>query len=284
MMPPDSFRKALAALPASTVSPWAFFAVTFLLSWAIWIPLVLSHFGVGPVPIPKETSEVVRLVGVLMPALAAVALMWAYRGISGVLGLLQPLKTWNVPGKWWAAAVLVQPAVLIIAAVVFNSLAGKLSVIPVSGVSGSAIAVNIFFLLIASLGEEIGWRGVALPALQRRHGAFWSSAVLGVVWATWHLPFWMLLDTFSEFGVGYLLLNYLFVLPGAFYLTWIYNNTRFSLLLVVMFHVTFNSVNVAFLPVTTSVGAFGIVIAINWVIAIIVSRRLEPASIEMTPG
>lgn len=86
------------------------------------------------------------------------------------------------------------------------------------------MGINVVFRFIASLVEEIGWRGVALPALERRHEAFWSSAVLGVVRATWHLPFWLLLDTVSKFGVGYLLLNYLFVLPGAFYITWIYNH------------------------------------------------------------
>lgn len=283
-MSTDSFRTALVELPSASIPPWTFFILTFLLSWGIWIPLVLSHLGVGPVLISEGTSEVVRLFGVVVPAIAAMVLMLSYRGVPGVLGLLRPLKTWNVPGKWWAAAVLVQPIVLILAAVVFNSFAGNPPITVVSGLSSRAIVINIVFLLIASLGEEIGWRGLALPALERRHGAFWASAVLGVVWATWHLPFWVLLDTFSEFGVGYILLNYLFVLPGAFYITWLYNNARFSLLLVVMFHVTFNSVNVAFLPVTTSVGAFGIVIAINWIIAVLVSRRLEPASIKMAPG
>ena len=281
-MSADSFRKALAELPAAAVPPWMFFAVTFLLSWGIWIPLTLSHFGVGPVQIPEGTSEVVRLLGVIMPAIAAMGLTLAYRGVPGVLGLLRPLTTWNVPGRWWVAAVVVQPVVLIFAAVLFGSLDGNPPITAVSGLSSSVIGINVVFLFIASLGEEIGWRGLALPALECRYGAFWSSAVLGVVWATWHLPFWLLLDTFSEFGVGYLVLNYLFVLPGAFYITWIYNHGRFSLLLVVMFHVTFNIVNVAWLPVTTSIGAFGIVIAVNWVIAILVSRRLEPAFSEIT--
>jgi membrane protease YdiL (CAAX protease family) len=131
-----------------------------------------------------------------------------------------------------------------------------------------SLSAATVLLLIATLGEEIGWHGVALPGLQQRHGVLWSSAVLGLLWATWHLPFWALLDPVDEFGFGYIVLNYLFIIPLAFYTTWFFNGAKWSLLLPVAFHVTFNVVNTALLPVTLDPSAFGALIVLEWLLAI----------------
>ena len=157
---------------------------------------------------------------------------------------------------------VVQPALLVLTGLVYNWLGGSPLVEPVPLVSAVALAVNIIFLLLATLGEEIGWRGVALPALQGRHSSLRASLILGFLWATWHLPFWLLLDTFTLYGVGYLALNYLLIVPTTLYITWFFNRGRASRLLPVGFRVSFNIVNVALLPVTTNVGAFGIFVAI----------------------
>ena len=159
---------------------------------------------------------------------------------------------------------------------VYNSFWSNPEVATETGVSSSAFIINVFFLIVATLGEEIGWRGLALPALERKYSAFWASFILGLLWATWHVPFWLLLDTFTQFGFIYLVLNYLFILAGTFYITWFYNHGRFSLLLPIVFHITFNIVNVAWFPVTTSIGAFVIMIALDWIIAIAIIRQLEP--------
>ncbi len=260
----------------TTIRPLSFFALTFALSWLIWIPLVLSHFHIGPFRVAEETSAAVRLLGVLMPAAAAMLLCAAAGGRAAVRRLLAPLGRWRVGWTWWAAAVLFQPVLLVACGLVYNQLGGRppVSALPVA--SAGAMAVNIFFLLLATLGEEIGWRGLALPALQQRHSALRASVVLGLVTATWHIPFWLLLDTFDQFGVGYLVLNYLMILPMTVYITWLFNGGRASLLLPVAFHVSFNIVNVAWMPVTTSVGAFALFVAAQWVIAIVLVWRLEP--------
>jgi uncharacterized protein len=131
--------------------------------------------------------------------------------------------------------------------------------------SGSPIVllVNILILGIATLGEEIGWRGVALPGLQRQYSPLKASLILGAAWATWHLPFWLLLGNLEEFGPGYFGLNYLFIVPSTYYLTWIFNRTRSSLLLPVAFHLSFNIVNVAVYPVTSTLGAYALFIGLQ---------------------
>ena len=269
-------------LPAITpVKPGRFFLVTFFLSWAIWIPLTLSHFGIA-FHIPESTSAMVRLLGVLMPATSAIFLT-ALSGKKGSLRqLFRRLTTWRVGWKWWAAASLVFPAILVITDLIHNFFfIDKIIYIPNEA---SALVVNIIFLFIAVLGEEIGWHGVALPALQQKYSARVSSLILGLFWGLWHIPFWLLLDTFDQFGFMYLMLNFIFVLPLTLYSTWFFNHSRYSILLPIAFHLTFNVVNTALLPVTLSVRAFSILITLSWIIMVLVLPRLEPDNEMNLPG
>lgn len=269
--------------PVTSVSPTRFFTLTFILSWLIWIPLTMSHFGIGPFHVAESTSNIVRLLGVLMPAASALILTRLTGGRDAMRSLRARLFLWRVNWKWWMAAVIGQPVLLVLAALVFNLFsASKLTPEPL--VSASAFIVNVIMLLIATLGEEIGWRGVALPGLQKRGNAFQSSVILGLLWATWHIPFWLLLDTFDQFGVSYLLLNFVFVLPFTFYITWFFNHSDQSLLLPVMLHLTFNIVNTVLYPVTINVGAFLVFGIFEWIVFLIILPHLEARrSREMRP-
>jgi membrane protease YdiL (CAAX protease family) len=269
------------AQPAAfQVRPAAFFGLTFLLSWVIWVPLALSHFRIGPFHIPEGISSGVRLLGVLMPATSALLLTAWAGGPIAVRGLLGRLTIWRVGWVWWVAAAVVQPALLVGIGLLYNALGGRPPVTALPPIAAIALVVNVLFLALATLGEEIGWRGMALPTLQQRRSPLAASAILGFLWATWHLPFWLVLDTFDQFGVGYLALNYLLIFPSTFYITWFYNHGRSSLLLPVAFHVTFNIVNVLWLPVTTNIRAFALFIAVQWVIALLVLPHLGPERTE----
>jgi len=270
-------------LPISPrISPTRFFVLTFLLSWAIWIPLDLAHFHLGSLSIDEGASGAIRLLGVLMPATSALVLTGRVEGRGGISRLLARLTLWRVGWVWWLATAL--PSVLLVAAAGWVNLVDDSQLVaPLPPQPLSALLVNVIFLLLATLGEEIGWRGVALPALQTKSSALAASAVLGVLRAVWHVPFWLLLDTFREFGVVYLVMNALLILPMTFYITWFFNHSRGSLLLPVVFHVLFNIINVAWLPVTLHLGAFWLLIGAVWVTALAVSRHLDrPASIRPT--
>lgn len=95
------------------------------------------------------------------------------------------------------------------------------------------------------------------------------------MWATWHLPFWLLLDSFDQFGVGYLFLNFLFVLPLTFYITWFFNHGKQSILLAVSLHLTFNIMNTVLLPVTINVRAFMIFGVLEWILVFFILPYLE---------
>jgi membrane protease YdiL (CAAX protease family) len=102
-------------------------------------------------------------------------------------------------------------------------------------------------------GEEFGWRGYALDRLQGRFNAIISSIVLGIIWWAWHIPglgfqsstlgtqainVWIFLVTILEFAV---------------LLTWIYNNTKGSILAVILFHATFNMAAYATIPIANQI-------------------------------
>jgi membrane protease YdiL (CAAX protease family) len=93
-------------------------------------------------------------------------------------------------------------------------------------------------LLLSVVGEEIGWRGFALPCLQARYGPLKASLILGVIWGGWHLPLWWMAGNFHA-DIPFVLFM-LQSLALTILMTWLYNHTRGSLLMAHLFHTAFN--------------------------------------------
>ena len=89
-------------------------------------------------------------------------------------------------------------------------------------------------MFIASIGEEFGWRGVALPLLQRKMSPFWAGLTLGIIWAAWHIPAFLLSGTahsawsFVPFFGG--------VVAISVTLTPLFNSARGSFLIAYLYH------------------------------------------------
>jgi membrane protease YdiL (CAAX protease family) len=101
----------------------------------------------------------------------------------------------------------------------------------------------------SALGEEIGWRGYVLPRLQSRMSALSAALLIAPIWGLWHLPLWLTGDPVKTptFYVPF----FVAVFALSVILTWVYNSTGGSLLMVVLAHATFN------LPITLLYGALG---------------------------
>jgi membrane protease YdiL (CAAX protease family) len=117
------------------------------------------------------------------------------------------------------------------------------------GPSASLVLLAIPFLLFDAIanGEEIGWRGYVLPRLQAKYSALAASLIVGVIWGFWHLPKFL-----SHWDTTAFVLFMIGTTAKAVLYTWLYNNTRGSLLLTILFHASGNAGGV-FLPVANTV-------------------------------
>jgi membrane protease YdiL (CAAX protease family) len=245
----------------------AFFVLTFLLSWAIWIPLALDHYALLPARLDEGFVMVVRLFGTLGPAVSAILVSLLLGGRPAAGALLAQIGRWRVKWTWVAAAALVFPALLFVSAWIYRLLPGA-APLPVQPLPLASLVVILLVMTVSVLGEEIGWRGFALPRMQKKWTALESSLILAAIWTAWHLPFWVVLGELERFGWGYWLLNWAFISAGSIYITWLMNNTRNSLLMALIFHWTYNVISVGYLPLTSVIPAYTILIGLIWALAL----------------
>ena len=110
-----------------------------------------------------------------------------------------------------------------------------------------SIAFIYHFFFANTLGEEVGWRGFALPRLQARYSPLVASLIIALMWFAWHLPLkWMNPDT-----LPYLFYALTFI-PQSIFLTWIYNRTHGSILAVGIAHISNNIGGEILFPITNS--------------------------------
>lgn len=212
-----------------------YFLLTFLVTWSLWLaaaglaaPGNTGFFGGrGPV----------FLLGVWAPGLVALGFMARAEGRAGVARLLGRIGQWRVDARLYALAFGYFAVIKLAAAVVHRLVTGGWP--PFGTTPVALLALGIAVSTWGQAGEEVGWRGYALPRLARHFGLGGASLVLGVVWAAWHLPLFILPDSGStgqSFAV-YLL----HVMALSVVLAFLYWRTGGSLLLVMLMHASVNN-------------------------------------------
>jgi hypothetical protein len=180
--------------------------------------------------------------GAISSSLAAIILVVVEGRKGGLRELLGRFLIWRVGIQWWAFALLFTIIPSVAALYLFNLLGGP----PVdwSGLPPLYTVVPTFIILTvaAGIGEEFGWRGFLLPRLQTRHNALISSLIVGVIWAIWHIPLFFIkgtgqYDIQSQGGLLPAILGYsIFVIFSSIQFTWVFNNTKGSVLLAAVMH------------------------------------------------
>jgi membrane protease YdiL (CAAX protease family) len=225
------------------------------------------------------------------PALAAILVTAAVSGRSGLRALGRRLVLWRVGLQWYTVALLL-PAAMMLGGLAVHLLLG--------GATPSAahpptmpldlpgplwqqilLLMLIFTLGFDGLGEEVGWRGYALPQLLQRHSALAASLILGALWALWHLPY--ALTVGSAMSTSPFITQVPGILANAILYTWLFNHTRGSLLLAILFHaannVTFNALPVL-VPGVADIGAWGAIV--RWGVVLGVVWYNGPAHLTRT--
>jgi membrane protease YdiL (CAAX protease family) len=225
-----------------------FFCLTYLLSWASFITAgaIATNSSHGAVIAVRGTF---LLVGTFAPALLALALTARVEGRAGVRELLRGIVHWRVGAGWYLFAVTYMAVIKLAVALVYRLVSPGW---PRFG--HEAWYIILMAILLATpvqAGEEIGWRGYALPRLSERLGLPRASIVLGAVWACWHLPFFFVsgADKSGQSFPVYLLQVTALSVAAA----WLYWRTNRSLLLVMLMHSSVNQ-TIGLVPSTVPSG------------------------------
>ena len=200
----------------------AFFVLAFLLSWYPWVIGMVRGKVSGPNPL-----------GPLIAALIVTGLAEGRAGMRTLLGRIVRARI----GWSSYAIVFCLPVLLCAAALAVMAAMGQPASWPTSTAWRESPERFVFIFLFIGLGEEPGWRGFALPRLQRKHTPFIASLILAPVWALWHLPLMG-----NEFPAPVIPAFLISLLGGTLIQTWLFNRTRGSVFAQMLFHATVNTV------------------------------------------
>ena len=221
------------------------------------------------------------------PTLAGIIVTGVFHGKSGLLDLGRRTRRINV-GRRWMLIVLFLPLALGLVSLALAFLAGGLR--PINFVFLAPLSLLPFLLLymliFTALAEEVGWRGYALPQLQKTHSAERASWIVGIAWGWWHIPA-LLFPQFlrGEFVVGMVVAVLLAITFGvvgwSIVVTWIYNNTH-SVFWIILLHGWNNTIQ-SYLVLSAGFVANVIFAVLPWGVAIYLLKRYGGRTLRAGP-
>jgi len=251
-----------------------YFILAYGVTWSIHIPLALSTRGLISARIPM----VIHYLGAFGPLIAALIVNGLVGGWAGIRALINRWFKWRVGAHYYVFAVFAPVSLFTLAVLVNRVISGAWSDLSLLGEADylpylSPLGGLLLWFFTYGLGEETGWRGFALPRLQRKYSAATSTLILALLWAFWHIPAFFYRDTYVEMGPLGFPVFLLSITFATMVFTWLYNSTGGSLLLVILFHAFFN-----WLSVSEAGGASaGIIMSVPVILwALFVVRRYGP--------
>lgn len=240
----------------------AYFVIAFAGTWLFWWPLALAQEVNGLGVLPFSVSEsMFYLIGTLGgfagPPLAAFVVTAITLGRAGVKQLLQRCIQWRAGIQWYLFIIFGTLVIYLTGfSILFDMNLFKALLDQWTLLFTLFLTATLFSLVTANFGEEVGWRGFAMPRLQRQFGPLGATLILGGLHSLWHLPLlftrllgptnWLDLAGFIVAGISMTVLY-----------TWVFNHTRGSVLIAALFHAFANGAG----------GIIGALIPANLVVA-----------------
>lgn len=186
---------------------------------------------------PRQLAGKLVLAAVPAALIGAIATTLSTSGRVGLGELLTRAFRWRFSPIWYAAAFLIPFAVVAVSTGV-AVLEGGAEISDRWFAPIFPLAFLAFFLFHNGIGEEVGWRGFALPRLQQKFGSLGGSIIVGILWALWHTPLFLMPGT-SQYGSS--LLSYVWLLVcWSVIMTMLVNKAGGSVLVAIIFHETCN--------------------------------------------
>lgn len=209
-----------------------FLLISFGLAWGILGLYVFLPEQMGGAFGPLTGTHPLFYLAVYAPAIAAFVLVTRTGGLAGLVCFLRRALLWRCTLSWYAFLIIGIPLIFISG----SALRGNLFTEPFPFASFSSLLTALVLAAVKGPMEEFGWRGLALPLLQRKFAPFWAGLILGVIWGLWHLPAFFLSGTqqsqwsFTAFFAGCLAISII--------ATALFNRSHGSILLSALFHFT----------------------------------------------
>lgn len=237
---------------------FSYFFLAYAFSWIVFIPYVLAERN-----ILQGNYTFFYILHVFGPAIAAIVVTNIIAGKAGLQELRGRIRQLHAPRQWYLFVLLGIPALVMLGIIVQPG-----ALVGFKGFSTSLLIGYPFYLVATffgvGLGEEPGWRGFALPRMQKQYGPLWGTLLLGVLWSCWHLPDFLTASKGGGAGTDFVtfLTNFpiftLAVISLSVIMTWLYNHTQGSLFIAILAHASVDAPEaagwVALFPAVSMIG------------------------------
>lgn len=214
-----------------------YLGTTYALAWGYWVPFVIAGRVV------TVGGSVTQFPALLAPALAALLVTAVVDGRAGLHDLLGRMVRWRVPLRWWVIAIG-SPLVLVVVALGLAALGGSGVQLGAFGQMAGLPQWGVLFVwgvfILAGIGEETGWRSFLYDRLRRDHGWRTTALLVAPCWAAWHLPLFFLLQSYRDLGPVGVPGFVIGLTCGSLVLGWLYESAVSSVLVVAVWHGTYN--------------------------------------------
>lgn len=241
--------------------PVLFFVLAYLFTWLFWVPAIFLPEGIG---------SILMVIGLVAPAVVSTLFIL----FSGSAPLKQDLKN-KIFGfykvRWLNVLLAIGVFAVVVVSSILLSLAFGQSLEQFSftedfSFTGVGIGGALLTILLASIIEEVGWKGYCEDSIGNYMNWFWESMLFGLLWSFWHFPLIFIKGTYQ----AGLMVNPLYVLnffisgiPLGFVITWVYLVSDRSILACMVFHlfVNFMQEKIAMTPETKCVETIVVTVA-----------------------
>lgn len=237
----------------------AFFVIALAGDCIVTLPLVLAQNGLGLLPYTIPELGLVPLsywfaipASIFGPTLASWAMTAMTAGKAGIRRLVQRYMLWRVGIGWYFFVLACLPLIQLAGSSAFLGTAPLAAFIRQWPLFFTTYLPNLLIIGTAvQLWEEGGWSGFAIPNLQQRFGAWRACLVFGPLWALFHVPFFFVPGQIfpTKVGVGMMVTQFLLLTVYAVLLrvvmTWVFNNTKGSILIAILIHAAIDASNSA---------------------------------------
>jgi len=255
-----------------------YFILAYLFCCILWIPLFLSAFGI----FSSETASLFLLIGAFGPMISALIVTFKSGGFTECSRLLRKLFLVRIDYRWYLLAFFIPIGIVL--CVLGGLLLVSRGALKVHFMNPLEFIPGFLFALFIVTGEEVGWRGFALPRLQSQYNALTSSVILGVLWSIIHFPLFFVQPDRAA-GV-----NILIVVPGFILLmvllsiitTFLYNGAQGSILIPCIHHASLGMANHLYKSPNHDYDliAMYLFLAVTFILALVITVKYGPANLS----